>query len=85
MVPLVPDGVVERISEEPPAPFIPAAICRILVRHHEDSITRLAAGAIFLSRFVTSIVSDYRLEIVIAEPLGRIEGLFEGDQLGIHG
>ena len=31
------------------------------------------------------MVPDYRLEIMIAVPPGLIEGLFEGDQLGIHG
>ena len=85
VVPLVPDGVLERISEEPPAPFIPAAIRPILFRHHKDSIARLTADAIFISQFVTSIVPDYRLEIMIAVPPGLIEGLFEDEQVGIHG
>ena len=85
VVPLVPDSVIERISEERPAPIIPAPIRSILFRHHKDSIARLTADAIFLSHFVTSIAPDYRLEMVIAVPPGLIEGLFEDDQLGMHG
>ena len=85
VVPLVPDGVVERTSEEPPAPFIPAPIRPILFRRHEDSIARLAAGAIFLGQFVTSIVSYYRLEIMVAMPPGLIEGFFKDNQVGMHG
>ena len=35
--------------------------------------------------FVTSIVSDYRLEIMIAVPPGHIEGTFEDDEPKMHG
>ena len=60
VVPLVPDGVVERISEERLAPCMTASVGPILLRHDEDSVARLAADAVFLSQSATCYLSNMR-------------------------
>ena len=78
---LVPDGVVERTSEEGPASLILASICRILFSHHKHRITRLAADTVFLSQRVAGIVPNYGFEFMVGVPLGHVVVLFEDDKV----
>ena len=85
VAPLVPDGIVERTSEEGPTSFILASICPILFIHHKHYIARLAADAVFLSQLVAGIVPNYGFEFMVDAPHRHVVAFFKDDKLRMHG
>ncbi len=81
---LVPDGVVDRISEEATTSVIATSICPIWPILHKCGETRLSTYSIFLCQFRATRVANHRFEVMIGVPPRKIVGLFECDKLRMH-
>ena len=81
---LVPDGVVERRSDDTTASFIATSIRPILPILHKYRKTRFSAHSILLCQHRHGNIANYRFVLMIGTPPGQIEASFELDKLRMH-